>query len=146
MLFEVLDLKNNCIMVTEFKECIPDSNTLHQISASGRYKFRLNGKILSINSLVSKISNNDIDSSLGISDMTSMDTANCEHSDDELNAAIDSFAYPITSRTIYCIETKSLFRSQTDAAKEYGLDPSSISYYMSNGLPYKGYTFKKVKG
>ena len=61
-----------------------------------------------------------------------------------LNDKLSKLDYTPNTRTIYCEETKEIFKTQSDAAKKYNLNLVYISYYISKGEAYNGYTFKKV--
>lgn len=45
---------------------------------------------------------------------------------------------------IYCKETKQYFKTQSEAAKTYNIDPSYVSESIRKGITVKGYTFEKL--
>lgn len=55
MLFSVYDDKNILVMTTNSKKCIPDETQLSNMSSNG-YKFKINGKIISLKKLKDFIS------------------------------------------------------------------------------------------
>lgn len=162
MLFQVMNKENKCVMRTEFVECIPDIDTLKSMSNDAEYKFKLDKKPITLSNLIKLLNSNQIKTSvetykkqkeyengntkyISIPEDTDIDSTNEDISDDNwLESAISNLGYTPNTRTIYCEETKEIFKTQADAAKKYNLDPTYISYYMGKGESYNGYTFKKV--
>lgn len=162
MLFQVMNKENKCVMRTEFVECIPDIDTLKAMSTGAEYKFKLDKKPITLSNLIKLLNSNQIKTSaetykkqkeyenenskyIHISDDTDMNSTNEYTFDDNwLESAINNLGYIPNTRTIYCEETKEIFKTQADAAKKYNLDPTYISYYIGKGESYNGYTFKKV--
>ena len=149
-------------MRTEFVECIPDVDTLKVMSNGSEYKFKLDKKPITLSNLIKLLNSNQIKTSaetykkqkeyedkdikyIRIPEDTDIDSTNNDTSDDNwLELAISNLGYTPNTRTIYCEETRDIFKTQADAAKKYNLDPTYISYYMGKGESYNGYTFKKV--
>ena len=162
MLFQVMNKENKCVMRTEFVECIPDIDTLKAMSTGAEYKFKLDKKPITLANLIKLLNSNEIKTSaetykkqkeyedrdikyIRIPEDTDIDSTNKDTSDDNwLELAISNLRYTPNTRTIYCEETREIFKTQADAAKKYNLDPTYISYYMGKGEAYNGYTFKKV--
>ena len=162
MLFQVMNKENKCVMRTEFVECIPDINTLKAMSTGAEYKFKLDKKPITLSNLIKLLNSNQIKTSaetykkqkeyedrdikyIRIPEDTDIDSTNKDTSDDNwLELAINNLGYTPNTRTIYCEETRGIFKTQADAAKKYNLDPTYISYYIGKGESYNGYTFKKV--
>ena len=162
MLFQVMNKENKCVMRTEFVECIPDVDTLKVMSNGSEYKFKLDKKPITLSNLIKLLNSNQIKTSaetykkqkeyedkdikyIRIPEDTDIDSTNNDTSDDNwLELAISNLGYTPNTRTIYCEETRDIFKTQADAAKKYNLDPTYISYYMGKGESYNGYTFKKV--
>ena len=162
MLFQVMNKENKCVMRTEFVECIPDIDTLKAMSTDAEYKFKLDKKPITLANLIKLLNSNEIKTSaetykkqreyedrdikyIRIPEDTDIDSTNKDTSDDNwLELAISNLGYTPNTRTIYCEETREIFKTQADAAKKYNLDPTYISYYMGKGEAYNGYTFKKV--
>ena len=162
MLFQVMNKENKCVMRTEFVECIPDIHTLKAMSTDAEYKFKLDKKPITLANLIKLLNSNEIKTSaetykkqreyedrdikyIRIPEDTDIDSTNKDTSDDNwLELAISNLGYTPNTRTIYCEETREIFKTQADAAKKYNLDPTYISYYMGKGESYNGYTFKKV--
>lgn len=57
---------------------------------------------------------------------------------------LSNLDFPITSRTIICNNNGKVYRNQTEAGKDLGIDPSYISECITKNKEYKGYSFKKV--
>lgn len=162
MLFQVINKQNKCVMRTEFAECIPDVDTLKVMSSGAEYKFKLDKKPITLANLIKLLNSNEIKTSaetykkqkeyedrdikyIRIPEDTDIDSTNKDTSDNNwLELAISNLGYTPNTRTIYCEETREIFKTQADAAKKYNLDPTYISYYMGKGEAYNGYTFKKV--
>lgn len=162
MLFQVMNKENKCVMRTEFVECIPNIDTLKAMSTGAEYKFKLDKKPITLSNLIKLLNSNQIKTSaetykkqkeyesehnrhIHISDDTDIDLTNGNIPDNNwLESAISNLGYTPNTRTIYCEETREIFKTQADAAKKYNLDPTYISYYMGKGEAYNGYTFKKV--
>lgn len=162
MLFQVMNTENKCVMRTEFAECIPDVDTLKVMSSGAEYTFKLDKKPITLSNLIKLLNSNQIKTSvetykkqkeyedkdikyIRILEDTDIDSTNEDISDDDwLELAISNLGYTPNTRTIYCEETREIFKTQADAAKKYNLDPTYISYYMGKGEAYNGYTFKKV--
>jgi len=53
MLFEVINHDNNVVFWTEHFSCIPKKDELSEISR--QYRFRLDGKIITLNKLLDKV-------------------------------------------------------------------------------------------
>ena len=60
MKFEVINDKNKTVMQTSHMSCIPDKNTLNLMQKAG-YKFKLDGKMITIKKLSDKIKEVDDD-------------------------------------------------------------------------------------
>ena len=162
MLFQVMNTENKCVMRTEFVECIPDIDTLKAMSTGAEYKFKLDKKPITLANLIKLLNSNEIKTSaetykkqkeyedrdikyMRIPEDTDIDSTNKDTSDNNwLELAISNLGYTPNTRTIYCEETREIFKTQADAAKKYDLDPTYISYYMGKGEAYNRYTFKKV--
>lgn len=52
--------------------------------------------------------------------------------------------FPITSRCVVCLQNNKVYRNQKEAGEDLGIDPSWISYCITNNKSHKGYTFKKA--
>ena len=61
----------------------------------------------------------------------------------ESNAVVDP-GFPITAKTIICVNTGKMYKNQKAAADEYKVDPANISYCVTTGKSYKGLFFKRV--
>lgn len=47
-------------------------------------------------------------------------------------------------RSIFCLNNGKLYKNMSEAGKDLGLDPATISYSLKVGRPMKGYEFKFV--
>ena len=162
MLFQVINKENKCVMRTEFAECIPDTDTLKAMANDAEYKFKLDTKSITLSNLIKLLNSNQIKTSpetyrkqkecedkedkyiLTQKDTRDSTNTAIQNNDDWLKSAISNLGYTPNTRTIYCEETKEIFKTQAEAAKRYDLDPTYISYYIGKGEAYNGYTFKKV--
>lgn len=65
-------------------------------------------------------------------------------SDASLSVDLSKVDFPITSRSIVCLQNNKVYRNQKEAGEDLGIDPSWISYCITNNKSHKGYTFKKA--
>ena len=136
MVFAVIGPDKKVKMTTSYVECIPDKDILQSMVDAG-YTFKLDDKFIKMKDILLYCHNNDpIDNDV---ETTIADTA---------EVTTKSFLKPTlnftpTSRTIYCVETQEIFKTQALAAQKYHLDPAYVSVAVKTGQPYKGYTFKK---
>ena len=52
--------------------------------------------------------------------------------------------FPISSRCVVCLNTGKIYKNQSEAAKDLGLDPAYISDCVCHDKEYRGYRFKKA--
>lgn len=120
MLFEVIQSDNDqSMMSTEYVSCIP-FEYLDAMSKGGYY-FKLDGKRISLKD--AKNMNSDISSSISNS----------------LDATTN-----VKPRGIRCIDTGEIFKTQSEAARHYNIDPAQVSDSIKTGRPRSGHTFEKV--
>lgn len=77
---------------------------------------------------------------------TAVENIDSEKSDDfeEFKLDINKVGFPLNSRSIICLNNGRVYKTQKDAGIDLNIDPVNISYSMSTGKPYKGYTFRKA--
>lgn len=63
---------------------------------------------------------------------------------DDFNIDLSSVGFAINSRTIVCLNNGKVYKTQKDAGEDLNIDPANISYSITSGKAYKGYTFKKA--
>ena len=107
MKLEVIDRDGVCKASTEYEECI--NLELLKYQNDDGFKFKLDGKVVSYATLVSK------------------------------------FGKATTTIVIQCVETGEEFKTQSEAARKYNIDPAQVSDSIKTGRPRSGYTFKKVE-
>ena len=120
MVFQVIKSDNNqSMMSTETISCIP-FEYLDAMSKGGYY-FKLNGKRIPLKDV--KNMNPNISSS----------TSNYLKADNN-----------VKPKGIRCIDTGEIFKTQSEAARHYNIDPAQVSDSIKTGRPRSGYTFEKV--
>ena len=107
MKLEILDGSGVCKSSTEYEECV-NLDLLKYQSEAG-YKFRLDGKIVSYNALLSR------------------------------------FGGRVKQIVIQCVETGDEFKTQSEAARFFNIDPAQVSDSIKTGRPRSGYTFTKIE-
>ena len=136
--FQIKDKNGKCLFYTEIEYCVP-VDKIDSMNSAGLL-FYLDGRRISAANLKSQF------------DYTSPEDAETESVSDEKSTTISeetntveySADFPITSRTILCITTGKLYRTQKEAGEDLNLDPYYISYAIANNREYKGYLFKKA--
>ena len=115
MLFEVVGPDKRLKMGTDYIFLIPWDD-ISSLHSFG-YTFRYNGKSISKNQLMSIRTN------------------------DKSGSNIDT---EYTSRSVICVETGRRYKTQSEAAKDIGIDPAQVSDSIKTGRPRSGYTFRRV--
>lgn len=160
MLLQIFTTDGNCVCTTEFETCSYDLDTLRSMSKAG-YTFRIDGKRVSFGNISQKVTassranalkeTQSVTSSESLKDVPPVIVETVE-SESNMETAVAVAEVEIASpaesvvnkRAIRCVETGSVWASQSAAAKELGIDPSYISAAIKSGQPYKGMTFEKV--
>ena len=131
MKFTVHSREGSQMFFTEYEEYIP-FNALSSIESAG-YTFRLDGEPVSISQICKQFNRNVLEATLLSSEIDEVD-----------ESEVATVEFSITRRTIICLNTNKMYKTQSAAAVELNLDPAQLSYAISNNIPYKGYRFKKV--
>lgn len=144
MEFLIKDRDGRGVFKTHYPQCVP----LHHIDSMNahNYQFYLDGKKISASTVKSTFSDveplsKELDSTAPVESEPKIQAEFTEKSD---KIDLSSVDFPITSRTIVCMNNKKVYRNQKEAGYDLNIDPSSISYSMSQNKPYKGYTFVKA--
>lgn len=136
--FQIKDKDGKGLFYTEIESCVP-IDKIDSMNSAGLL-FYLNGRRISASNLKSQFDytspeNVETGSASGEKSTTiSEETNNVTYTAD----------FPVTSRTILCITTGKLYRTQKEAGEDLNLDPYYISYAIANNTEYKGYLFKKA--
>ena len=137
MLFEVYNKEGQRMEHTQSIECVIDSyekGNLKSMNSIG-WKFKLDGRIISLNKLVSTLNLND-----------KVTTSNVPaKSFDNPNVSIDTKPKRKV-RKIKCLNNNTTYNNMSACAKDLGIDPAAISYVMQKGTnEYKEYKFEFVE-
>lgn len=117
MLFQVVKSQTNQIMMsTTSVFCIP-FKYLDSMNRSGYY-FKLDGKRISLKDVKAM-------------NMTS-------------DAIIETKSTQ-TSKYVRCIDTGEIFKTQSEAARRFNIDPAQVSDSIKTGRPRSGYTFERCQ-
>lgn len=159
MLLQIFTTDGNCVCTTEFETCSYDLDTLRSMSKAG-YTFRIDGKRVSFGNISQKVTassranapkeTQSVTSSESLKDIPPAVVETAAESETVVEPTIEAVAVAssaepaVNKRAIRCVETGSVWASQSAAAKELGIDPSYISAAIKSGQPYKGMTFEKV--
>lgn len=139
------------VFFTEYESCIPLEN-LDSMSNAGM-TFYLNSKKVSIAALRTQfkdvkpvkpaevVDDKDQVSTSEVGDLPSEDDFTTESTLDTDTLQLD---FPVTSRTIICLNNNKIYRNQKEAAEDLQIDINWVSYSVTQKREYKGYTFKKV--
>ena len=133
MIFQIKDSKGKSFFYTEYVECIPFENLDSMEEAD--LVFYLDNEKISKSELRAKYST-DVET----------DKVKEEPAADikEEIQETPQFDFPITNRTIICVNTGKYYKNQKEAADEYHCDSANISYCVTTGKAYKGLYFKRV--
>lgn len=156
MLFQVKDTSGRIMFYTEYESCIPITN-LDSMSNAGLV-FYLDGKKASATAVRAKFKDSNTASVSKISPSsnknkkpTEADTprsAKCKPRSKTSKIAekfdFSKVEFSITSRTIVCLTNGKVYKNQSEAAKDLGIDPSYISDCVCHNKEYKGLKFKKA--
>lgn len=159
MLLQIFTTDGNCVCTTEFETCSYDLDTLRSMSKAG-YTFRIDGKRVSFGNISQKVTassranapkeTQSVTASESLKDIppavveTAEPESNLETAAAEIEITSPAESITTNKRAVRCVETGSVWTSQSAAAKELGIDPSYISAAIKSGQPYKGMTFEKV--
>lgn len=130
MVFIAYDRDKRPMMKTTYFEALPDSKTIDSMQSVG-YTFKIDGKRVDKNQILK----------LRVCDDDLTDAIVIEKKDNKANIP----DFPITSRTIICIETGEYFRTQKEASEQMNLNLNELNIAVNTGKSIEGYTFKKAK-
>lgn len=121
MLFQVFNAAGSCVMCTEQASCVP-YDKLEAMHRAG-HKFKVDGKL--------------------VSTLNVLDAVNMSVSSNCLNTATyrDKNNY---TKYVRCIDTGKVYRTQSEAARDLGIDPAQVSDSIKTGRPRSGYRFERV--
>lgn len=105
-------------MTTEHVNAIPWDD-LDDMAAAG-FKFRLDGKL---------ITKNELRKSFNVSSKP--------------QPSLNTEAKP-TKYLVKCVESGKIYNTQSEAARDLGIDPAQVSDSLKTGRPRSGYRFEKV--
>lgn len=142
MEFVIKDRDGRGVFKTKYPQCVP----LHHIDSMNtyNYQFYIDGKKVSASTVKSTFSDVEPVAKEEFESVKSESKTNSEPATKSDKIDLSSVDFSITSRTIVCMNNKKVYRNQKEAGDDLNLDPSSISYSMSQNKPYKGYTFVKA--
>ena len=148
----IKDRDGNDVFYTQDESCVP-VDKLESMRSAGFY-FYFDGVRISLMHLMEKFKSSDTTASHHDEPDTKVEPEAKIESDaheesvgtktpfTEIN--ITDVDFPVTSRTILCKTTGKIYRTQKDAGEDLGIDPSWISYCITQNKEYKGYEFAKV--
>lgn len=125
MTFEVIPPSGNG-SITHSEECI-HYDLLESMAKAG-CKFKVDGKLVSKNNIRSAVA-----ASLGKPISTSV----------ENTVKLNTVDKP-TSKAVRCIDTGKVYKNQSEAARDLGIDPAQVSDSIKTGRPRSGYTFERA--
>ena len=140
MTFQIKDAFGKGCFYTEYPSCIP-FDSLDSMESVG-LTFYIDGKKVSKSYIRNNFKSEELDSEENESEVvkTEVDT---KQTSVESNEVVDP-GFPITAKTIICVNTGKMYKNQKAAADEYKVDPANISYCVTTGKSYKGLFFKRV--
>lgn len=97
--------------------------------------------------IMGKESNEEDTHSLNLSSPTIIESTTTEDTEiivDDFNIDLSSVGFAINSRTVVCLNNGKVYKTQKDAGEDLNIDPANISYAITSGKAYRGYTFKKA--
>lgn len=150
--FLIKDRDGNDVFYTQDESCVP-VDKLESIRSAGFY-FYFDGVRISLMHIMEKFKSSDTTSyhhdkpdieikpDVEIESDTQEESVSTKTPSTRIN--ITDVDFPITRRTILCKTTGKIYRTQKDAGEDLGIDPSWISYCITQNKEYKGYEFAKV--
>lgn len=138
MIFQIKDMFGKACFYTEYPECIP-FQSLESMESVG-LQFFIDGERISKEELDRKF-NDVVEFEDEAVDQEVVEIENVELKKEPELPELD---FPITNRTIICVNTGKYYKNQKEAADEYHCDSANISYCVTTGKAYKGQYFKKV--
>lgn len=140
MTFQIKDAFGKGCFYTEYPSCIP-FDSLDSMESVG-LTFYIDGKKVSKSYIRNNFKSEELDSEENESEVVKTEV-DVKETSVESDAVVDP-GFPITSKTIICVNTGKMYKNQKAAADEYKVDPANISYCVTTGKSYKGLFFKRV--
>lgn len=140
MTFQIKDAFGKGCFYTEYPSCIP-FDSLDSMESVG-LTFYIDGKKVSKSYIRNNFKSRELDSEEDESKVVKTEV-DVKETSVESNAVVDP-GFPITAKTIICVNTGKMYKNQKAAADEYKVDPANISYCVTTGKSYKGLFFKRV--
>lgn len=140
MTFQIKDAFGKGCFYTEYPSCIP-FDSLDSMESVG-LTFYIDGKKVSKSYIRNNFKSEELDSEEDESKVVKTEV-DIKETSVESNAVVDP-GFPITAKTIICVNTGKMYKNQKAAADEYKVDPANISYCVTTGKSYKGLFFKRV--
>lgn len=146
MEFSIRNKDGQRVFFTEYESCIPLEN-LDSMNNAGM-TFYLDNKKVSIAALRTQFK--DVKPVEVVDDKDQVSTSEAEDlpSEDDFTteSTLDTLQldFPVTSRTIICLNNNKIYRNQKEAAEDLQIDINWVSYSVTQKREYRGYTFKKV--
>lgn len=138
MKFEIFDMRGFCAMTTTSVESIPFENL--DIMAAAGYKFKVDGKVVAKSNVKSAV-----ESSLGHSVDLRAKSNNTKPIEDLPKAEdITDTSLKKPTRKVRCLENNKIYNTQSEAARDLGIDPAQVSDSVKSGRPRSGYTFERI--
>lgn len=126
MKFEVIRIADNRNMFSYEGDRVPyPAETINIMSGSG-YKFKIDGSVVTKGAVLSLINSTDARQAA------------------PAIATISNNKPTNTSKKVRCIETNTVYDSQSAAAKAFNIDPAQVSDSIKTGRKRSGYTFERV--
>ena len=145
MTFQIKDAFGKGCFYTEYLSCIP-FDSLDSMESVG-FTFYIDGKRVSKSYIRNNFKSEELDSEEDESKVVKTEVVKTElgveETSVESNSVVDP-GFPITAKTIICVNTGKMYKNQKAAADEYKVDPANISYCVTTGKSYKGLFFKRV--
>lgn len=140
MTFRIKDTFGKGCFYTEYPSCIPFSS-LDSMESAG-LTFYIDGKKVSKSYIRNNFKSERLDSEENESEVAKTEV-DVKGTSVESNVVVNP-EFPVTVKTIICVNTGKMYKNQKAAADEYNVDPANISYCVTTGKSYKGLFFKRV--
>ena len=140
MTFQIKDAFGKGCFYTEFPSCIP-FDSLDSMESIG-LTFYIDSKKVSKSYIRNNFKSEELDSEEDESKAVKTEV-DVKETSVKSDVVVDP-GFPITAKTIICVNTGKMYKNQKAAADEYKVDPANISYCVTTGKSYKGLFFKRV--
>lgn len=140
MTFRIKDTFGKGCFYTEYSSCIPFSS-LDSMESAG-LTFYIDEKKVSKSYILNNFKSERVDPKEDESENVNTEVVTKGMS--ATSNVVVNPEFPITAKTIICVNTGKIYKNQKAAADEYKVDPANISYCVTTGKSYKGLFFKRV--